>query len=302
MADEYWVSGPDGKEYGPASLDNLSQWVRQGRVVPSTRIRKGTGPAVVAANLPEVARLFATQPGAASAASRTSAAPSAAAPGAPSATPGAPSAGAGPGSPLAGGRAPLPSDFHVDAFFGGAWNLVRDNWLVLAAMFFILAAIGAVPHIGCWVSFVISGPLLVGIWRAVLGMIDGRKPTVGMMFEGFDRFLDAFLACLVSSILIGLGFLCVIVPGVILAIMWEFTFPVLGETRLGFWEAMHESAVLTEGYRWSLCLLGLVSVALIVLGCLALGVGVFFALPLVTTATGLAYRFLQQKKGRPARA
>ena len=42
--------------------------------------------------------------------------------------------------------------------------------------------------------------------------------------------------------------------------------------------------------------------ALVILGCLALVVGVFFALPMVATATGLAYRFLQQKKGRPARA
>ena len=285
MADEYWVTGPDGKEYGPASLDNLGQWIRQGRVAPSTRIRKGAGPAVVAADLPEVARYFAAQQGAAS----------------PATAPGG-AAAAALGASSAGGRAALPSEFRVDAFYGGAWNLVRDNWLVLAAMFFILMAIGVVPRIGCWVSFVISGPLMVGIWRAVLGMIDGRKPTVGMMFEGFDRFLESFLACLVSTILIALGFLCVIVPGVILAIMWEFTFPVLAETRLGFWEAMHESAVLTEGYRWSLCLLGLVSVALVILGCLALGIGVFFALPMAFTAMGLAYRFLQQKKGRPARA
>jgi uncharacterized membrane protein len=131
-------------------------------------------------------------------------------------------------------------------------------------------------------------------------MIDGRPPRVGMMFEGFDRFGDAFLAYLVRTLLVALGFLCLIVPGIILAVMWAFTFPVLAETPLGFWEAMRRSAVLTEGYRWRLFLLALACIPVLLLGLLAACIGVFVAFPVCITAFGLAYRFLQARKSQGA--
>lgn len=276
MADQYWIIGGDGKEYGPVDLIVLAQWIRERRIVATSRVRKGEPPFAAAAGLPELAALFPSQPGT------------------------QPYAAPGDGGP--GPRGTLPSEFRVWTFMGIAWDLVKPNWLILAAMSFILVAIGSVHYIGCLVQFIVCGPLMVGIWRAILGMIDGRKPAVGMMFEGFDRFGDAFLAVLVRGLLIALGFVCLIVPGIILALMWMFTLPILGETRLGFWEAMHVSAVLTEGYRWRLFLLSLAAIPIILLGLLALGVGVFFAAPIVMTALGLAYRFLQEKKRHTAPA
>jgi len=118
-----------------------------------------------------------------------------------------------------------------------------------------------------------------------------------MMFEGFDMFGDAFLAYLVRAILVGLGYICLIVPGIILSLMWAFTFPLLAEHRLSFWDAMQRSAVLTEGYRWRLLLLALACFLVILLGFVALCVGIFVALPVCVTAFGLAYRWLVAKKG-----
>jgi uncharacterized membrane protein len=168
-------------------------------------------------------------------------------------------------------------------------------------MFFIQFAIGCAWYLGACIRFIIDGAIAIGIWRAVLGMIDGRPPGLGMMFEGFDRFGDGFLAYLVRFVLVALGYLFFIVPGIILSLMWVFTFPVLAESRAGFWEAMHQSAVLTEGYRWRLFLLALACWLVLMLGVLCACVGVFFAMPVAVTAFGLAYRFLQARKAqRPA--
>jgi len=196
----------------------------------------------------------------------------------------------------------LPSEFRVWEFIGLAWDIVKPHWLVLAGIFFIQVAMGAVPYIGGCVQLIIGGAIMVGIWRALLGMIGGRKPDVGMMFQGFDRFGDAFLAGLISGILIGLGFVCLVVPGIILAIMWMFTYPVIAETGLGFWEAMRESSRLTEGYRWRLFLLALACGLIAILGVLVFCLGLFVALPVNFTALALAYRFLQSKKGQSAAA
>lgn len=268
MADEYWVVASDGKEYGPAGIALLAQWVRERRLIRTSPVRKGTGAPADAASYPEIASLFAAQE----------------------------SAGTAAGAVATGGIA-IPQEFRVWGFVEKGWDLVRENWLVLGAMFFIQFAIGAVPHIGFWVQFIVGGAISVGIWRAVLGMIDGRKPTVGMMFEGFDRFADAFLGTLVATALVILGCIALIVPGIILALMWLFLYPILGETRLGFWPAMRASAVLTEGYRWRLFLLALAGIPVLILGLVALCVGVFIAEAVMVTAFALAYRFLQRQKG-----
>jgi uncharacterized membrane protein len=266
MAEEYWVTATDGKEYGPAGLSTLAQWIRERRVVPTTPVRRGQDPPGAASTYPELGEMLRAQ---------STASPSAA-------------------------QLASTGDFRVWGFMGLAWEHVRENWIVLGGMFFLLVAIGCVPFVGRWAFLILSGPILVGIWRAVLGMLDGRRPAIGMMFEGFDRFLDAFLACLVMGALKFLGFLFLIVPGVILAIMWMFTYAVLAETKLSFWEAMQASARLTEGFRWRLFLLILAGIVIVVLGLLAVVVGLFIALPVVLTATAMAYRFLQRRKGSQA--
>lgn len=275
--DQYWVVAADGKEYGPADLETLRQWTREGRVVQATHIRKSSGGTVYAGKMPELAEAFPPREA------------HAAAP-----------AGQPPLAPA--GAVPLPAEFRVWEFIGRGWDIVKPHWLPLSAMFFIHTAIGCVPYLGGCAQFIIGGAIMVGIWRAVLGTIDGRKPDVGMMFQGFDRFGDAFLAYLVSAILIALGLVCLIVPGIILAIMWLFAFPVLGETPLGFWEAMRESSRLTEGYRWRLFLLVLACVLVALLGLLVFCVGVFVSMAVNITALALAYRFLQAKKRQASQA
>ena len=262
--DQYFVVSSDGKEYGPVDLPGLIEWVRQGRVLRATLIRKGAAEPVAAETLPELAVAFAPAP--------------------PMAFP-----------PFVTSTA-LPTEFRSWQFIGQAWDLVKPHWLPLAAIFFIMTAIGAVPYLGACVFFIIGGAIYVGISRAILGLIAGKPPTIGMMFEGFDRFGQAFLAMLVMGILICIGTIFCIVPGIILMIMWMFVYLVMAETNLDFWPAMEASAKLTAGYRWELFCLLLACLVVGVLGVLACLVGIFIAYPVIFTAIALAYRFLQARQ------
>jgi uncharacterized membrane protein len=191
---------------------------------------------------------------------------------------------------------PLAAEFRSWDFIGQAWELVKPHWLPLAAMCVLAFLIGCVP---C-AMFVIGGAIYVGVCRAVLGLLAGKPPTVGMMFEGFDRFGQAFLANLVVGLLVGIATLFCIVPGVILGIMWMFVNFVLAETGLDFWPAMEYSANLTAGYRWKLFCLLLACFVVYVLGLLVCGVGLVVAVPVIVTALALAYRFLQARQAARA--
>jgi hypothetical protein len=263
MADQFWVIAADGKEYGPAGAATLREWTREGRVIATTLVRREGAAPVEARALPELAGMF--------------------------------------DRPIV----PVPppaGEFRVWGFISQAWELVRPQWFVMGAMFFIMTAIWSAPYVGAIAGFIVCGAVMIGIWRAVLGMLAGRRPEIGMMFEGFDRLLDGFLATLVMTVLIALGYVFLIVPGIILTILWLFTYPVLAERRVDFWEAMRASAALTRGYRWRLFLLGLASCVILVLGLLVLFVGVFVAQAVVLTAYALAYRFLQERAAAAAAA
>jgi len=281
--DLFWVLAHDGREYGPADLPTLIQWIREGRIAATSAVRRGTGSPQEARTIPEIAALFPPPPGG---------------PGwtAPAAAPGAaPSAGVA-WTMAPAGPALLPQEFRVWRFIGLGWEVFKPHWILLSAMFFLFEAIEMMPYVG-WIAWLIlGGPLMVGVWGTLLCVVDGRTPNLGMMFERFDRFLDAFLAQLIISILICCGLIFLIVPGIILAILWMFTYPILAETNLGFWEAMKASAALTRGYRWRLFLFCLAACLLLVIGFCVFFVGVFVALAVVFTTLALIYRFLQAKQ------
>lgn len=295
--DRSFVVSSDGKEYGPVDLAGLLEWISQSRVLKTTPVRKNGAELVPAETLPELAIAFAPAP--------ASAVPPVAA--------------------VVG----LPPEFRSWSFIGQAWDLVKPNWLPLAAMFFLTTAIGCVPYIGGCVFFIIGGAIYVGINRAILGMIAGRTPDIGMMFQGFDRFGQAFLAMLAMALLtvvcvglcVGPGIIALALAGgrlllavpllavggtvalviaALLTTMWIFVYLVLAETELGFWPAMEASVGLTAGYRWQVFCLLLACVVVGVLGLLACFVGIFIAQPVIYTAIALAYRFLQAKQAAKA--
>jgi uncharacterized membrane protein len=264
--DQYRVVGPDGKEFGPVDLQGLVQWVREGRLIKTTLVRKNDDSLVAAEGLPELAEVFSPVVKAA--------------------------------SPPIATTVVLPSEFKSWDFIGQAWQLVKPHWLPLSVMFLLNLLMGAVPYVGPCISLIVSGAIMVGIYRAILGMLAGREPTIEMMFGGFDRFGQAFLASIVYTILVSIGFMFLIVPGVILAIMWLFVTPVLAETNLDFWTAMKTSADLTKGYRWELFCLLLACIPVMLLGLLCCCIGIVVAQAVVFTTFALVYRFLQERQGR----
>lgn len=265
--DQYFVVTADGKEFGPVDLSGLHQWVKEGRVLKSTLIKKGAAPPVAAESLLELAEAFSPVPAL------------------PPATP-----------PLAMTVA-LPAEFKSWDFIGKAWEIVKPHWLTLSLMFLIMALIGGIPG-----GFIIAGAVYVGMYRVIVGVMAGKTPEVSMMFDGFDRLGQALLASLVVGILTAIGTLFCIVPGVILSIMWMFVYLVLAETQLDFWAAMKASADLTEGYKWNLFCLALACFCVALLGTLVCCVGIFPAQAVIFTAMTLAYRFLQAKKAGTAAA
>lgn len=108
--------------------------------------------------------------------------------------------------------------------------------------------------------------------------------------QGYFKYLGASI---LLQIVILVGLVLLIIPGVILGVMFMFTPYLVVEKGLGPIAAMKESARITRGKKWELFVLVLASLALNIVGALLLLVGLFVAVPLTMMAMARAYKLLE---------
>lgn len=107
-----------------------------------------------------------------------------------------------------------------------------------------------------------------------------------------NRFWRFFGTSILLWVIVGIGILLLIVPGVIAAIVFSFALYLVVDKGLAPVEALKESARLTKGNRWRILLLMLAVVGINLLGLIALFVGLLVTIPVTVLAMVHAYRTL----------
>lgn len=92
-------------------------------------------------------------------------------------------------------------------------------------------------------AFILAGPLTCGMYAMLLRVLRQRKDVeIGDLFGSFDRFWSKMIAFYVLLIGILIGLAHVVVPGIVVAALTMYVFPILAERKVGFGEALSESA------------------------------------------------------------
>lgn len=172
---------------------------------------------------------------------------------------------------------------HTGRWIGQGWEAVKSDLGIFIVMTILMAAIGgAIP-------FLLQGALTGGFQAAFKRKFRGQKAELGDLFLGFQQIVPTLAAHLVILIFVFLGFLFLIIPGIVLAVMYSFTYLFIVDKRLGFWEAMQAShAVVRQDYfGYTLFLLALL--LLNVAGAMCLLVGLLVTIPISMGAIAAAY-------------
>ena len=196
------------------------------------------------------------------------------------------------------------------------WETFKKRpWFLIGA--FLLAMIitsvpgmfGPQPHIGpdgqeimppmsafqvimSIVSVVVSFLVGVGMTTLALRAHDNvATAEIGDLWNPgpFWRFVGAHI---LSAILIVLGLVAFVIPGIMIAVGLSFVPYLVVDRGLGPIKAMQESWRITNGHKWPLFLLILAMVGLNLLGAIALVVGILVAIPVTMIAFTHAYRTL----------
>ena len=145
------------------------------------------------------------------------------------------------------------------------------------------------------VSLLLAGPLAVGFAYFSFSIIRGETPHFFQLFKGFDFFGKSFLANLCYTILVFVGIILLIIPGIVVGIALSMTFYIMADQpELSFSECLNESWNLTSGYRFKLLGLTLRFIPWYLLGVLCLGVGVLLVIPWHFVTTARFYEELKQ--------
>ncbi|MFN3202956.1 MAG: hypothetical protein ACE366_31475 [Bradymonadia bacterium] len=98
-------------------------------------------------------------------------------------------------------------------------------------------------------SFMAQGAVTFG----VVEKLAGRKVSVGrVVSKGLTRLPSIFLVALLTGVLVALGTLALVIPGIIAAMMFFVAVPIATVESGGPIEAMRKSVQMTEGYKWIL--------------------------------------------------
>ena len=107
--------------------------------------------------------------------------------------------------------------------------------------------------ISALISSVLSIVLQAAVIHGVVEDLNGRPPKLADCFSaGLKVILPVLAIGIVSGTAIALGFILLIVPGIILAMRWLVAVPVRVAEGPGVFAALARSVQLTKGNRWAL--------------------------------------------------
>ena len=101
--------------------------------------------------------------------------------------------------------------------------------------------------------------------------------------------MQTLVAGNVIALMVSVGVMLCIIPGIVFAALWIFTWPLLMDKRLDFWPAMEVSRRVLWPNVWGVLGLLLVVIGVIIVGLLCCYVGAFVAMPVVVAAQAYAY-------------
>jgi uncharacterized membrane protein len=173
---------------------------------------------------------------------------------------------------------------HTSQWIGQGWDVVKDDLGIFVVMTIITMIInGAVP-------FLLAGATTAGFQASFKRKLRGEKADLGDLFQGFPFFVPTLVAHLLISIFAFLGSLCLIIPGLVIAAMYTFTFLFVVDKRIDYGMAMRASReVVKQDYLgYTIFLIALM--ALNIAGLLCLVVGLLVTIPISMAAIAIAYQ------------
>jgi len=178
------------------------------------------------------------------------------------------------------------------------WNSVKSNILFFIGIFLLFFALSfMIFGASAIATRVVLGILIVGIslgyFKVSTDLVDGKDPEFKELFSCFSLLLKYLAATILYLIIVSVGFVLLVIPGVIWAVQFGFYPYIIVKERLGPLAALRKSSAVTEGMKSRLIVFGLVLFGVNLLGLIVIGIGIIVTVPLSVIAAAHIFRQLE---------
>jgi hypothetical protein len=202
----------------------------------------------------------------------------------------------------------------VGSCYSHGWGVLWKNFLELLLVFIVILIasipmgwMSAAEEMGHYEGFLlfffaivygimILAPLEYGLPYVALKAARGDKVEVKDILEPFKNYFNAVLANLLMDIVIVIGLIFFIIPGIYFAVKLAFVPYLVVDQKLDAIEAFKGSWRMTDGFGAEIFLIGLLSIPIYIAGFLLLGVGIIVSTLWVSTAFASIYHAAVTKR------
>ena len=201
----------------------------------------------------------------------------------------------------------------VRSSYGNGWRQLWKYFLELFLIGLIGFLVGLPTGMGGWFDdavvastifgifglaygILINGPIEYGVAFAYLKASRGDKPEIKDVFEAFNNYWNAVLASLLVFVIIALGLVILIIPGIIFACKLVFTPYLVVDRNMEVIEAIKESWRMTGGHAWKVFFIILLAIPIGIAGLICFGVGVIISIMWLSLAFASLYHAVSMSR------
>lgn len=196
-------------------------------------------------------------------------------------------------------------NFSIETALSWGWNTTKNNFgfillviLIYNLVSFIPSATtnmnesaSLIPMLLSFAVFVVIILMKMGITKMMLEFYEGRKPEIKEIIYT-KNVLEYFVVSLLYVLMVLVGFILLIIPGIYLALRYQFAPILVIDKGMKPLEALKKSAQMTEGLKWKLLLFHLACIGINILGMIALLIGLLLTTPTTMLASTHVYKKL----------
>jgi len=187
------------------------------------------------------------------------------------------------------------SNFKVDSFDFDSIPYNMDDFFKFGALGLAAAFIGM---IGLLYYFLLVPVFKYGGKMMFVQSVRQLSPDFDMLINGFRKnYLNIVLANLLVTALVGIGIVCLFIPGIIIACRLAFTPYLVMDKGLDPIKAAEESWRLTRGHGWTIFFMGFISFFIYIAGFICFFIGVLVADMWVKSSYATLYQSVLIEKG-----
>jgi hypothetical protein len=167
------------------------------------------------------------------------------------------------------------------------WKVDEIEWFLVPFMLF-----------GIGFGIFIVGPIGYSTNWVFLKAVRGESYDIQDMFAVFQKnYWNAVAANVVVSLIVGIGIIMLIVPGIIFAVRLAFVPYLVIDREMELTEALNKSWEMTRGYGGQIFLMGILAFFIAIGGLIVLFFGVIISMIWIRTAFATMYQAVVEEEG-----